>query len=86
MNIRKRYSAVKRELIERCGGKCEACGADAKYPHHIMPVAATGIHAEMAVDPANLMLLCDHCHTLMHPNCRQYLWKKAKMNRAKLLT
>ena len=63
-------NAVRRER----GEYCEACGVPARYGHHIIPVSETGITAELAFEPANLMILCDDCHLLMHPGIRSTDW------------
>ncbi len=83
--IRQQYRVAKRELIARCGGRCEICGDVGLFPHHILPVGTTGINDIMAVDPANMILVCSYCHTLMHPGVRHYLWKNAQIQRSNLM-
>ncbi len=83
--LMRQYRAAKRELIARCDGKCECCGGPGLFPHHILPVGKTGINDIMAVDPANLILVCSYCHTLMHPGVRHYLWKNAQITRGNLM-
>lgn len=64
--------------------KCEACGASARHTHHIHRVSDTSLHSVMFSDPANLMLLCDECHGLMHPLLRGGpRWKTAREMRGR---
>lgn len=68
------YIAFKRRLIVERGARCEACGVPATHPHHIIPVSDTSIHSPLVVEPANVLILCDDCHCLMHPGYRSYPW------------
>lgn len=65
-----RYRAVLADLQRERQHCCEACGEPAEHVHHINPIAETGIASELAFEPANMMLLCDDCHCLMHPGTR----------------
>lgn len=66
----KRYLAVVRAVRAERGERCEACGVSAKHTHHIIRVSESGIHSELVYEPANLIILCDDCHALMHPLLR----------------
>lgn len=70
----KRYREILAAVRAERGEKCEACGVPARHAHHIIPVGQTGIAADLAYEPANLMILCDDCHLLMHPNIRNTDW------------
>jgi len=59
---------VKREVFERCDGKCSNCGSEEDiHYHHIKRFAAGGKHT---VD--NLTLLCSDCHIKEHEGERIY--------------
>lgn len=82
----KRYLAVLREVRAERGERCEACGAEAKHGHHIIPVSDSGIAAELVYEPANILILCDECHSLMHPRLRNVSeWGVARKNRGQQL-
>lgn len=65
-----RYRRAVADVVERRGHVCEACGSSASHVHHINSASETGIDSELLVDPANMLLLCDDCHCLMHPGTR----------------
>jgi uncharacterized protein with PIN domain len=65
-----RYKEALTAVRDSRGEICEACGAPTRCVHHINPVSETGIDAELVYEPANMMLLCDDCHCLMHPGTR----------------
>ncbi len=81
----RRYRRILREISEERGDICEACGAPAKYKHHIIPVSETGIHAELVYDKANLLVLCDDCHLLMHPGIRRTEWMTVRRVRGRAI-
>lgn len=82
----KRYIQVLKKIREDRGLFCEACGEPAKHGHHIIPVSETRIHSELVYEPANIILLCDECHALMHPLIRNVSdWKKARKQRGQTL-
>lgn len=81
----KRYRAVVAAVLDERGRVCEACGAPATHCHHIAPVSFTSIHSELVYEPANLIVLCDECHSLMHPGHRSYDWKAARRGRGQAL-
>ena len=65
------YISVVADVLEARDFRCESCGApDIEHVHHIIPVSETGICAELAIDPANMMVLCNDCHVLFHPGSR----------------
>lgn len=70
MSNQSRYRAVLKRIRRERGEYCETCGMPAYYGHHITSVSDTGIAAELVFHPANIMLLCDDCHALMHPGAR----------------
>ena len=80
-----RYLAVAKAVRRERGEFCEACGVSARHCHHIVPVSETGIHAALVYEPANLMILCDECHLLMHPLIRNPDWAKAGRARGRTL-
>jgi hypothetical protein len=81
----KRYRAVKAAVLAERGEFCEACRAPSRYVHHIIGVSMTGIASELVYEPANLMVLCDDCHALMHPGYRSYDWGQAKKGRGQAI-
>lgn len=57
-----RFLAVRREVFERAGGRCEKCGArPPTEPHHLRypPWGAFDI-------PTNLVAVCHPCHCDFH--------------------
>ncbi len=48
---------VRREVWERCHGRCEYCGKKAVDPHHIVPRSQNGSN-----EKENLIALCRKCH------------------------
>lgn len=70
----RRYRSMLRGIRRERGERCEACGVPASHAHHVLPVAETGIAADLAYEPANLIILCDDCHLLMHPLIRKTSW------------
>lgn len=70
MNSVRRYRAVVAHEVEARSHRCECCGEPAEHIHHINPVSETGIASELVFEPANMLLLCDDCHCLMHPGTR----------------
>jgi 5-methylcytosine-specific restriction endonuclease McrA len=79
------YIEFKRRLIQERGARCEACGAAATHPHHIIPISETSICSELAYEPANVLILCDDCHCLMHPGYRSYPWLAMRQDRRRSL-
>lgn len=81
-----RYIRTMRRIREERGGRCECCDAPANHGHHVVPVSATSVHAALVYEPANIMLLCDDCHALMHPLIRNIAeWKIARRDRGQAL-
>ena len=77
-----RYLAVLRQIRQERGETCECCHAPAHHGHHIIPVSETSIASELVFAPANIMLLCDECHALMHPLLRNVSnWAGARVRR-----
>ena len=64
------YRALLRFEVEQRGHRCEGCGMPAEHIHHVNPISETGIMSDLAFEPANMLLLCDDCHCLMHPGTR----------------
>lgn len=83
-NVR-RYRLVLEELRKSRGGVCEVCGEPARHPHHIIPVMQTGLADGLAYMPENMMLLCDDCHSLMHPGKRNTGWLSPRKDRGRAL-
>lgn len=81
-----RYIRLIARLRRERGEFCEACGAPARHGHHIVPVAVTSIHSALVYEPANILILCDDCHALMHPLIRNISeWGIAKVDRGQAL-
>lgn len=80
-----RYVLVIRKLRKERGEFCEACGLPSKHGHHVIPVGVTSIHSELVFLEANILILCDDCHALMHPLIRSYAWNEATIGRAQML-
>lgn len=74
LTARQVYRRLLQRLRRERGGVCEVCKVPARSFHHIAPVAQTGITSALVTDPRNLLLICDDCHTLMHPGQRRYPW------------
>ncbi|WP_346026530.1 HNH endonuclease [Beduinella massiliensis] len=48
-------------------GICESCGGTGEIVHHRIPLTQSNVHDErVAIDFANLELLCQSCHRLRH--------------------
>ena len=67
------------------GASCEACGIPATHVHHIIPIRKTGINADLAYEPANVIILCDDDHLLMHPLIRKTNWLMIRALRGRAL-
>ncbi|MBU2060156.1 MAG: HNH endonuclease [Gammaproteobacteria bacterium] len=81
-----RYHEVVRRIRRERGERCEACAVRARHPHHIIPVSETSIASELVYDPANMLILCDECHALMHPGLRNISdWGRARRERGQAL-
>jgi len=77
-----KYLAVLKDVRLKRGEVCECCGAPAKHGHHIIPVSETSIASVLVFEPANIILLCDDCHALMHPLIRNVSdWAGARKRR-----
>lgn len=70
-----RWKKVRALVIQRSGGMCEDCMAlfraglirrphRATMVHHIVELKA---RPDLALDPGNLVALCDECHNKRHP-------------------
>jgi len=58
------WRTLRYQALQVCGGKCQCCGAskaDGKVMHvdHVKP---RYIYPKLALDPANLQVLCDDCN------------------------
>lgn len=81
-----RYREVLRQILTERGEECEACHKPATHGHHIIPVSETSIASELVFETANIIILCDECHALMHPNLRNVSdWKGARKRRGQAL-
>lgn len=82
----KLYLAIIASIRRERGDHCEACGEYATHGHHIIPVSETSIASALVYEPANIMLLCDDCHALMHPLLRNVSdWDLARRTRGRAL-
>lgn len=68
------YRAAQKQVRAERGERCEACKVPARATHHINAVGATGIASPLVSDPANLLIVCNDCHSLFHPGRRVYPW------------
>ena len=58
-----RWRRVRRQVLERDGWRCTACGAARRLEvHHEVPIAKGGKH----YDISNLVTLCYPCHAARH--------------------
>jgi len=60
-----RWKKARELVIASAGGCCKMCGkfvGDHGHVHHIEPVTDENWMLPIAVDPSNLMLLCEQCH------------------------
>ena len=68
----KRWQALRDSVIKERGGLCERClergiFRPAVIAHHIKPLSATNIDdPEIALNSANLKVLCRECHDAVH--------------------
>ncbi|EMO43776.1 hypothetical protein LEP1GSC187_0509 [Leptospira santarosai str. ZUN179] len=46
-----------------------------------MHVARLGLDDPAIIDEGNILVLCNHCHSLFHPGSRVYNWFLAGLNR-----
>jgi hypothetical protein len=87
----RRYLSVLGQLRAERGEFCEACASagkmvPARHGHHIIRVSETNIHSELVYEPANIIILCDDCHALMHPLLRNISeWKIARSDRGRAI-
>ena len=82
----RRYRAVVKAVLAARGRYCEACGRFANHFHHIIRVSESRIHSELVYEPANMLILCDECHALMHPLLRNVSeWRGARKRRGAAL-
>jgi predicted HNH restriction endonuclease len=77
--------------LER-GDRCQCCGRTAGeahekklHPHHLLPVAESGVADRLATSRANVLLLCGWCHKFQHPGYRRYPWDAAARSRGRAL-
>lgn len=83
---RNRYIKLLHKIRDERNNKCETCGHKAEHGHHIIPVSETSIDSELVYEPANIMILCDECHALMHPGLRNISdWQGARVRRGQAL-
>jgi hypothetical protein len=86
MANRSRYLAVLNKIRCERGEYCECCHKPANHGHHIIPVSETSIASELVFESANIIILCDECHALMHPLIRNISdWQGARQRRGQAL-
>lgn len=86
MGNARRYLNVLKAVRRERGEHCEACGTLARHGHHIIPASETGITSELIYEPANILILCDDCHALMHPLIRNINdWAVARRERGRAI-
>lgn len=76
-----RYRRLLVAIRAERGERCEVCGVPARACHHVNAVGIQGIASALTFEPSNLLLICSHCHTLMHPGQRSYSWLAAQKRR-----
>lgn len=76
-----RYRRLLVQIRQQRGERCEVCGVPARAAHHVNAVGIQGIASALTFEPSNLLLICSHCHTLMHPGQRSYSWLAAQKRR-----
>lgn len=81
----RRYKAMIAAVLAERGAFCEACGVPATHVHHIIPIRESGINSELVFEPANVIILCDSDHLLMHPGIRKTNWLLIRGNRGRAL-
>ncbi|EMM94270.1 HNH endonuclease (plasmid) [Leptospira interrogans serovar Icterohaemorrhagiae] len=69
-------------------GKCDSCGNTATevgqkklHVHHLIHVVRLGLSDPAILDEGNILVLCNHCHSLFHPLKREYNWFIAGVSR-----
>ncbi|MDD5352996.1 MAG: HNH endonuclease [Candidatus Omnitrophica bacterium] len=86
MKRQKEYLGILKQIRLERGEFCESCGEKAKYIHHIIPVSESKIHSNLIFEPSNMIILCDNCHSLMHPLLRNVSdWKRARKDRGQMI-
>ena len=81
MHARKIPERIRQQLLVRCEGRCEHCGALDPQAHHIKTRARTGVPDHSL---RNLAALCSSCHRSVHagkPGYERYLihsWEDPK--------
>jgi hypothetical protein len=60
--VRKIFDRDKWYLLNIPDEQCATCERKARVRHHIIPLGRGGTNS-----PLNLILICDHCHVLIHP-------------------
>ncbi|WP_032922440.1 HNH endonuclease [Leptospira santarosai] len=66
---------------ESCRATTEEVGQKRLHIHHLMHVARLGLDDPAIIDEGNILVLCNHCHSLFHPGSRVYNWFLAGLNR-----
>jgi 5-methylcytosine-specific restriction endonuclease McrA len=57
------WGRIRRYVIARERGRCQACGRPAKICDHIIELTEGNIHDyRIALNPDNVQLLCQACH------------------------
>jgi 5-methylcytosine-specific restriction endonuclease McrA len=89
MSKRNLYLKTIQTIRRERGEHCEACGIPATHGHHVIPVSETSICSALVFEPANILILCDDCHALMHAhNAIRNItdtWKDARIRRGQAL-
>lgn len=83
-----RYRRMLDRVRAERGAFCEAHHeppVSALHVHHIIPIRESGINSELVFEPANVIILCDDCHLLHHPNIRKTNWLLIRGNRGRAL-
>ncbi|TGK12848.1 HNH endonuclease signature motif containing protein [Leptospira stimsonii] len=81
------YKTFVSALVEK-RGRCDSCGNTAKevgqkklHIHHLIHVSRLGLSDPAITDEGNVLVLCNHCHSLFHPLKREYNWFMAGVSR-----
>jgi hypothetical protein len=82
--VRKNYSHIKKQLIEKYGSQCYLCGIDHPLQiAHVVPISRSE-----TLDIENLRLVCPNCHYLLDTGSfreyefEKYLFELIKLNKS----
>lgn len=72
-----RWHEARRQVILRDKGMCQMCGDVGTQVHHKIHLTIRNVDdPEVATNPDNLILLCDHCHNEVHHRVGKHMQYK----------